>query len=98
VVQIQVTHAFELIHVGTRGRAVLLAIGTDARHVRADEARPARGARGRYWRTYLELALDRTTRWPGYAFDDLARINAPTLILCGVKGAIFRVLSHAAAW
>ena len=41
----------------------------------------ARGAG--YWRTYLELAFDRTTRWPGYAFDDLARIEAPTLILCG---------------
>jgi pimeloyl-ACP methyl ester carboxylesterase len=36
-----------------------------------------------YWRTYVELAFDRTTRWPGYAFDDLARIEAPTLILCG---------------
>jgi pimeloyl-ACP methyl ester carboxylesterase len=41
----------------------------------------ARGAG--YWRTYLELAFDRTTRWPGYSFDDLARIEAPTLILCG---------------
>ena len=28
-----------------------------------------------YWRSYLELAFDRTTRWPGYAFDDLARIE-----------------------
>ena len=41
----------------------------------------ARGAG--YWRTYVELAFDRTTRWPGYTFDDLARIEAPTLILCG---------------
>jgi len=36
-----------------------------------------------YWRTYLELAFDRTTHWPGYAFADLERIEAPTLILCG---------------
>jgi pimeloyl-ACP methyl ester carboxylesterase len=36
-----------------------------------------------YWRTYLELTFDRTTRWPGYAFADLSRIEAPTLILCG---------------
>jgi pimeloyl-ACP methyl ester carboxylesterase len=41
----------------------------------------ARGAG--YWRTYLELAFDRTTRWPGYTFADLARIDAPTQILCG---------------
>jgi pimeloyl-ACP methyl ester carboxylesterase len=36
-----------------------------------------------YWRTYLELAFNRTTTWPGYAFADLARIEAPTQILCG---------------
>jgi pimeloyl-ACP methyl ester carboxylesterase len=36
-----------------------------------------------YWRTYLELAFDRTTHWPGYAFDDLAKISLPTLILSG---------------
>jgi pimeloyl-ACP methyl ester carboxylesterase len=36
-----------------------------------------------YWRAYLELAFDRSTQWPGYAFDDLARIEAPALILCG---------------
>jgi pimeloyl-ACP methyl ester carboxylesterase len=36
-----------------------------------------------YWRTYLELAFERSTRWPGYAFADLATIEAPTLILCG---------------
>jgi pimeloyl-ACP methyl ester carboxylesterase len=36
-----------------------------------------------YWRTYLELVFDRTTRWPGYAFADLGKIEAPTLILCG---------------
>jgi pimeloyl-ACP methyl ester carboxylesterase len=36
-----------------------------------------------YWRTYCELAFDRTTRWPGYAFADLGKIEAPTLILSG---------------
>jgi len=36
-----------------------------------------------YWRTYLKLAFDRSTRWPGYAFDDLAKIPVPTLILSG---------------
>jgi pimeloyl-ACP methyl ester carboxylesterase len=36
-----------------------------------------------YWRTYLELAFERTTRWPGYAFADLGKIEAPVLILCG---------------
>ena len=36
-----------------------------------------------YWRTYLELAFDRLTRWPGYGFADLAKITAPTLILTG---------------
>jgi pimeloyl-ACP methyl ester carboxylesterase len=41
----------------------------------------ARGAG--YWRTYLELAFDRTTQWPGYTFADLARIDVPTQILCG---------------
>jgi pimeloyl-ACP methyl ester carboxylesterase len=36
-----------------------------------------------YWRTYFELIFDRTTRWPGYAFGDLATIETPTLILSG---------------
>src|SRR5262249_18351482 len=36
-----------------------------------------------YWRTYLSLAFERTTRSPGYTFEDLARISAPTLILTG---------------
>jgi pimeloyl-ACP methyl ester carboxylesterase len=36
-----------------------------------------------YWRTYLEHVFDRTTRWPGYAFGDLATIETPTLILSG---------------
>jgi len=36
-----------------------------------------------YWRTYVELAFERTTRWPGYAFADLGKIEVPALILCG---------------
>jgi pimeloyl-ACP methyl ester carboxylesterase len=36
-----------------------------------------------HWKTYVSLAFDRTTRSPGYTFDDLARIAAPTLILTG---------------
>jgi pimeloyl-ACP methyl ester carboxylesterase len=56
-----------------------------------------------YWRTYLELAFDRTTQWPGYAFANLAKITAPTLILCGdrddfcsVEEAVtaYRMLEH----
>ena len=56
----------------------------------------ARGAG--YWRTYLELAFDRTTRWPGYAFDDLARIEAPTLILCGDRDEFCSVEEAATAY
>jgi pimeloyl-ACP methyl ester carboxylesterase len=36
-----------------------------------------------YWRTYLELAFPRTTRSPGYTFDDWPSISAPTLVLTG---------------
>lgn len=36
-----------------------------------------------YWKTYLTLAFDRNTQSPGYTFDDLRRITAPTLILTG---------------
>ena len=56
----------------------------------------ARGAG--YWRTYVELAFDRTTRWPGYAFDDLARIEAPTLILCGDRDEFCSVEEAATAY
>jgi pimeloyl-ACP methyl ester carboxylesterase len=56
----------------------------------------ARGAG--YWRTYLELAFERTTRWPGYAFDDLARIDAPTLILCGDRDEFCSVEEAAIAY
>jgi pimeloyl-ACP methyl ester carboxylesterase len=42
------------------------------------------GAQGEgYWREYLRLAFHRTTNPPGYTFEDLGRITAPTLILVG---------------
>ena len=42
------------------------------------------GAQGEgYWREYLRLAFHRTTRSPGYTFEDLGKIAAPTLILVG---------------
>jgi pimeloyl-ACP methyl ester carboxylesterase len=36
-----------------------------------------------YWRTYVDLVFARTTRWPGYAFEDLRKIMVPTLIVVG---------------
>ena len=36
-----------------------------------------------YWKEYLRLAFHRTTEPPGYTFEDLRRITAPTLILVG---------------
>jgi pimeloyl-ACP methyl ester carboxylesterase len=36
-----------------------------------------------HWRTYLTSSFERTTRWPGYTFADLATIDVPTLVLVG---------------
>ena len=36
-----------------------------------------------YWREYLRLVFHRTTTPPGYTFDDLASVTAPTLIVVG---------------
>jgi pimeloyl-ACP methyl ester carboxylesterase len=36
-----------------------------------------------HWKTYLSLAFDRTTRWPGYSFADMAKLTAPALVLVG---------------
>lgn len=56
-----------------------------------------------YWRTYLELFYPRTTRSPGYTFDDLRSLTAPTLILtgdrdhfCSVEEGVtaYRMLPH----
>ena len=42
------------------------------------------GAQGDgYWRTYVDLAFARTTRWPGYTFEDLRKIAVPTLVMAG---------------
>jgi pimeloyl-ACP methyl ester carboxylesterase len=42
------------------------------------------GAQGDgYWRTFLELMFQRWTRSPGYTFDDLRAVTAPTLVLTG---------------
>jgi pimeloyl-ACP methyl ester carboxylesterase len=42
------------------------------------------GAQGEgYLKTYLAQAFDRTTQSPGYTFEDLGKITAPTLILTG---------------
>ena len=44
----------------------------------------ADGAHGDgHWREYLRLAFPRTTVPPGYTFEDLGRIIAPTLFLVG---------------
>jgi pimeloyl-ACP methyl ester carboxylesterase len=44
-----------------------------------------------HWKTYLALAFERTTRSPGYSFDDLARVTAPTLILTGDRDSFCSV-------
>jgi pimeloyl-ACP methyl ester carboxylesterase len=36
-----------------------------------------------YWKTYLALAFPRLIQSPGYTFEDLRKISAPTLILAG---------------
>jgi pimeloyl-ACP methyl ester carboxylesterase len=42
------------------------------------------GAQGEgHWKQYLKLAFARITQWPGYTFDHLKSVTAPTLILCG---------------
>jgi pimeloyl-ACP methyl ester carboxylesterase len=42
------------------------------------------GAQGEgYWREYLRLAFHRTTRSPGYTFENLGDIATPTMILVG---------------
>jgi pimeloyl-ACP methyl ester carboxylesterase len=36
-----------------------------------------------HWREYLQLAFHRTTQPPGYTFEDLRTVTAPTLIIVG---------------
>lgn len=56
-----------------------------------------------HWAEYLRLAFHRSTQPPGYAFEDLAKIGAPTLILVGDRDdyctlddglAAYRQLAH----
>ena len=51
-----------------------------------------------YWRTYLSLAFNRTTRWPGYTFDDFAAIEVPTLIMTGDRDAFCSTEEAVAAY
>ena len=51
-----------------------------------------------YWRTYLSLAFNRTTRWPGYTFDDFAAIEVPTLIMAGDRDAFCSTEEAVAAY
>lgn len=51
-----------------------------------------------HWRTYLSLAFNRTTRWPGYTFDDFAAIQVPTLIMAGDRDAFCSPEEAAAAY
>ena len=63
--------------------------------MKADQDEP-RGSG--YWRTYLQLAFARSTQWPGYSFDDLAAITAPTLILSGDRDEFCSVEEAAIAY
>lgn len=36
-----------------------------------------------YWRTMLQHFFEAAQHWPGYGFDDFAKIDVPTLILVG---------------
>jgi pimeloyl-ACP methyl ester carboxylesterase len=42
------------------------------------------GGQGKdYWKTYLGLAFERTTKAPGYVFNDMKKVAAPTLVVVG---------------
>jgi pimeloyl-ACP methyl ester carboxylesterase len=56
-----------------------------------------------YWRTYLRSVFPRLSRSPGYTFDDLRSVTAPTLVLtgdrdhfCSVEEGVtaYRMLQH----
>lgn len=51
-----------------------------------------------YWRTYLTNAFPRTTGSPGYTFDDLRSVTAPTLILTGDRDPFCSVDEAATAY
>lgn len=50
------------------------------------------------WREYVSLAFERTTRSPGYTFEDLGRIEARTLILTGDRDHFCSVEEGAVAY
>lgn len=55
-------------------------MGPSFRLMQADQD----GAQGTgHWKQYLQLAFERFTRWPGYTFEQLKSLAAPTMILCG---------------
>jgi pimeloyl-ACP methyl ester carboxylesterase len=51
-----------------------------------------------HWRTYLELAWERTTIHAGYSYSDLRRIAVPTLILSGDRDEFCTVEQALAAY
>jgi pimeloyl-ACP methyl ester carboxylesterase len=51
-----------------------------------------------YWRTYLQLSWDRTTKPPSYTYADFARITVPTLILSGDRDEFCTVEQALAAF
>lgn len=51
-----------------------------------------------HWKTYLSLAFERTTSSPGYTFEDLRKIAAPTLILAGDRDQFCTVEEAAIAY
>ncbi len=51
-----------------------------------------------HWKAYLGMAFERTTRSPGYTFDDLASIVAPTLLIVGDRDAFCSVEDGVAAY
>jgi len=51
-----------------------------------------------HWRTYLRLTWERVATFPGYTNSDLARVTAPTLILCGDRDEFCPVEQAVAAY
>jgi pimeloyl-ACP methyl ester carboxylesterase len=51
-----------------------------------------------YWRTYIEHAFHRTSQSPGYTFEDLRSVAAPTLVLTGDRDHFCSVEEGATAY
>jgi len=57
------------------------------------------GAQGEgHWKQYLQLAFERFIQWPGYTFEHLKSVTAPTLILCGDRDQFCSVEDGALAF